>query len=148
MTIVRINSRKGVLNIQDEMNRLFNAYYSKADSAEVESKSQWFPRVDISESEEAILVYVEIPGMKKDTITLYIQDNILTLSGEKMRDADSEKVKYFRVEREYGKFERKFSLPKSVNSEKVKAQYTDGVLRIILPKSPEKKPRVISVGVS
>ena len=146
MTIVRWAPFRDMLNIQDEMNRLFNAYF--AQSPEKGEGMVWHPFVDISESDDAIMVTAEVPGMKKEDIKVSIQDNILTLSGEKKQEKEDKGKNYHRIERAFGVFERSFSLPVSVQSDKVKAVYKEGILTITLPKSEEAKPKEISVSVS
>jgi len=133
-------------SLQDEMNRIFNAYFSRM--PESGGKSAWNPVVDISESDEDIVVYAEIPGLSKDEVKISIQDNVLTLSGEKKKENEKKGKNYHRVERSYGFFERSFSLPSSIASEKVKASYKDGILTIVLPKTEEAKPKEIHIHVN
>lgn len=146
MTIVRWAPFRDMLNIQDEMNRLFNTYFAK--SSDKEEGMVWHPFVDISESNNEITVTAEVPGMTKEDIKVSIQDNVLTLSGEKKQEKQGKGKNYHRIERAFGVFERSFSLPVSVQSDKVKAAYKDGILTITLPKSEEAKPKEISVSVS
>lgn len=146
MTIVRWKPFRDMLNIQDEMNRLFNAYF--AQSPEKGEDMVWHPFVDISESDDGITVTAEVPGMKKEDIKVSIQDNVLTLSGEKKQEKEDKDRNYHRIEGAFGVFERSFSLPVAVRPDKVKAAYKDGILTITLPKSEEAKPKEISVSVS
>ena len=137
-----------MVNIQEEMNRLFNAYFSRSPERREGKSLVLHPSVDICETEEEISVLVEIPGMKKEDIAVSIQDNVLTISGEKKQEEEKKDVNYHRVERMYGSFERSFSLPTAVQVDKIKASYKDGVLNVTLPKSEEAKPKEIDVSVS
>lgn len=106
---------------------------------------EWLPAVDIREDGEALKMFVEVPGMDREDVNLSIEDNVLTISGERRFEKDVEKEEYHRIERAYGTFSRSFTLPRNVDSEKVKATYKDGVLTIELPKVEEAKPRKIAI---
>ena len=147
MSIVRWSPFRDMLGIQDEMNRLFNAYFSR--SSDPEGKSLvWHPFVDIFETDDEIKVVAEVPGMNKEDIKVSIQDNVLTISGEKKQDVEDTSKNYHRIERAWGTFERSFSLPMAVKVDKVNAAYKDGILTITLPKSEEAKPKEIDVSVT
>lgn len=146
MTLIRWTPFKDVLGLQDEMNRLFNTYFAR--SSEKEGPSYlWHPVVDISETEEEIKVTAELPGVDKANVKISLQDNVLTLQGEKRQEEEEKAKNYHRVERTYGTFQRSFSLSASVKTDEVKANYKDGVLIITLPKSEEAKPREIDISV-
>jgi len=129
--------------IQQEMNRLFDGFFgeSRQDIAE----GTWLPAVDVSESGMEIVVKAELPGMSKDDIELNLQDNVLTLKGEKKQEKKEEKENYHRVERSYGSFSRSFTLPADVDPEKVQATFKDGVLEITLSKVEEAKHKKIKI---
>ena len=146
MTLVRWSPFRNLVSIQDEMNRMFNSYFGRL--PEEEDQGMWYPAVDISESTDEITVKAEVPGMKKEDIKISIQDNILTLKGEKIKENEEKEKNYHRIERNYGVFERSFSLPVSIQMDKVKAKYQDGILMISLPKSEEAKPKEIDVAVN
>ncbi len=147
MTLVRWSPVRDMVGIQDEMNRLFNALFEKSPERRESGVTAWSPLVDISEMEDEILVTVEVPGMKKEDINITIQDNVLTLKGEKKQVEEDKNKNFHRVERIYGTFERSFSLPSTVQTDRVKAVYKDGVLNITLPKSEEAKPKEIAISV-
>lgn len=107
-------------------------------------RSAWTPLVDVIENEEAYEVIAEIPGMNKEDIHLAVEDNVLTISGEKTSHS-AENATCHRHERSSGKFERSFRLPKEVNAKDIKAAYTSGVLTVTLPKAAEAKPKQISI---
>ncbi len=139
---------RDILNIQDEMSRLFNAFFTNTPDRTEGSTFSWGPLVDISETDDEIKVIAEVPGMKKEDIKISIQDNVLTLRGEKKQEKEEKDKNSHRVERAYGAFERSFSLPASVQTDKVKASYKEGVLTISLPKPEEAKPKEIDISVS
>ena len=105
----------------------------------------WAPDVDIAENPDSYEIHAELPGMREEDINLTLNNNVLTVSGEKKREVKEEKDNFVRVERSYGKFERSFSLPNNIAADRVAANYADGVLKITLPKSEEAKSRTIKV---
>lgn len=110
-------------------------------------KVSWAPHVDIYEGEQAIVLEADLPGVKATDFTLAVENNILTLSGERRLEKDVKGDRYHRIERQYGRFTRTFNLPSSVNVEKVGAELRDGVLRVTLPKREEVRARQIRVEV-
>jgi HSP20 family protein len=107
----------------------------------------WTPAVDITEHDDQYIVKVELPGVNKDEVKITLDNNILTIRGEKKQDREVKKENYHRVERSYGSFQRSFTLPSTVKSDKIDAVYKDGVLQIALPKAEEAKPKQIEVKV-
>lgn len=104
------------------------------------------PRVDISDGEEAIYLSVEVPGIDKDQLKIEVNKRVLTLSGEKQAEKEDKDAGIYRSERVYGAFKRSFTLPDEVDAENIVARTENGVLRITLPKKPEAKPKLISIG--
>ena len=105
----------------------------------------WLPAVDIFENDESLTIRAEIPGMKTEDIKVEVEDGVLTLQGEKTRQDEVNEANSYRVERVYGTFTRRFSLPTAVDATKVAATYKDGVLELVLPKTDEAKPRRIEI---
>ncbi|HKI87038.1 MAG TPA: Hsp20/alpha crystallin family protein [Thermoanaerobaculia bacterium] len=130
-------------------NRLMDEFltdaFAPAFSGEDVRTREWLPAVDIREDDNALKMFVEVPGMDRKDVNLSIEDNVLTVSGERRFEKDVEKEEYHRIERAYGTFSRSFTLPRNVDPEKVKATYKDGVLTIELPKVEEAKPRKIAI---
>lgn len=108
----------------------------------------WHPNVDVYETEGGYVLKAELPGVNKEDIKIDVNNNTLTLKGEKKFEERTEKDKYIRVERTYGSFTRTFTLSDKVDSENIKAAYKDGVLEITLPKKEEAKPKEIKVEVN
>ena len=148
MTLIRWSPVRGMLGIQDDMNRLFNAFLSSVTEKTEKGALMWNPLVDIAETDDEIVVTAEFPGMNKSDINITMQDNVLTLKGEKKQSGIENKEKnYHRLERSYGSFERSFSLPVTIKQDKIKAAFMDGILTIRLPKSAEAKPKEVPITV-
>jgi len=113
-----------------------------------EASCRWCPAVDVAENDKELLVSADLPGIDPKQVEITVQENILTLSGERKAESESKDESYHRVERAYGSFTRSFVLPSTVDETKVSAEYKDGVLRIHLPKREEAKPRRIDVKMS
>jgi len=106
------------------------------------------PRIDVKETDKSFVIEAELPGLNKDDFKLSIENNILTLEGEKKHEHEDQNDGYYRSERSYGKFSRSFRLTEEVDSSKVNAEYKNGILTIDVPKSPKAKPKQIDVKVS
>lgn len=130
-------------DIQQEMNRLFDEFFGERRPEMTEGT--WLPAVDVLENETEIIVRAELPGMTQDDIELDLQNNVLTVKGEKEKESKEEKENYHRIERSYGNFSRSFTLPCDVKAEDVKATFKDGVLEVVLPKVEEVKPKKINI---
>jgi HSP20 family protein len=111
-----------------------------------DGRNGWFPAVDLSQTPERFLIKVDLPGLTKDDIDLTVENQALTLTGERRFETGDDGETFSRVERSYGKFSRTFQLPNNVSASKVKAQFSDGVLTVTIPKSEEAKSRKISIG--
>jgi HSP20 family protein len=109
---------------------------------------EFFPKVDISEGPQQYDIRAEIPGMKKEDIKISINKNVLTISGEKKEEKKTEEKKYHRVESYYGSFQRSFVLPDGIKSEKVDANFKDGVLSVVVPKSEEAREKAVDIKIS
>ena len=105
----------------------------------------WAPSVDISETDDTFEVRAELPGVAKDDLNVSVKDNLLTLSGEKRQETADDTQNYRRVERRYGSFQRRFTLPSEVKTEDIKAEYTDGVLTLSIPKPEAAKPTEVPI---
>lgn len=138
-----------ILNIQREINRMFNGFFrGSAWDEDTLVPTSWMPSVDVAEHDNEYVVKVELPGVSKDDVNITMQDSVLTIRGEKNEEKETKESSYHRVERSYGSFQRSFTLPTTVNSDKVDASYKDGILIISLPKVEEAKPKQIEVKVT
>ena len=111
-----------------------------------ENLRQWLPPTDVSETPEAVTLRLEVPGLNRDQIKIAVENNMLTVRGEKAQETSSENETFRRTERSFGSFERSFSLPAYVNTDTVQASLQDGVLSITLPRREETKAREIEIG--
>jgi len=131
-------------SFRKEMDRLFERFLEPA-WAEVTTVGLWEPKVDISETKDAVTVKAELPGVDQKDIAVSLQDGVLTIKGEKEEEKEEKDKQYHRVERSYGGFARVIRMPAPVEAGKVTATFKDGVVTISLPKSPEAKGTTISV---
>lgn len=152
MAIVRWEPFRDLVSLQDRMNRLFDDSFRSVSRGAGEEEwalgGSWAPAVDIFEQEGNIVLKAELPGVDSKDVDVRIENNILTLRGERKFDSEVNKENYHRVERAYGTFSRSFTLPTVVDTEKIKADFKDGVLKVTLPKREEAKPKQISISVT
>jgi len=135
-----------VFTLQQRLNRLFEDRFLPL-GAEPFSMGAWSPTCDIYETENEIVVKAEIPGVKKEDVKLSMLDDVLTLTGERKFEEETKKENYVRVERGYGSFTRSFTLPPSVDAQKISAEFKDGLLEIKLPKLEQAKPKEVEIKV-
>ena len=163
MALIRWNPFKGLVNVPQDADRLFEEFLGRFPVELDGGSGTWSPAVDVSEDKDNIYFTVEIPGMSKEDVKVTMQDNILTIQGEKKLETEkmvNNSQKYYscrpfltkdanfhRVERSYSSFTRSFSLPTAVQADKIKAQYRDGLLKITLPKAEQAKLKEIPIGV-
>jgi len=134
-------------DLRNEIDRLFEIPLSEL-ARTSQLLSGWTPALDMHEDKENVIVQVELPGMKKEDIDISLHDGCLSISGERKSDETHRDSDVYREERFVGRFQRTVELPAPVASDKVKAQYKDGVLTVTLPKTEEAKPKQIQVNVS
>ncbi len=130
-------------NLRNEINSLFESSFSNGNSSDV--FSTWAPALDVYEDNDNVIVRAELPGMKKEDISISLNEDVLTLSGERRHEKKYEGSQTSREERFFGRFSRSVSLQKKVDANQVKASYKDGILTVTLPKAEEAKPRQITV---
>ena len=132
--------------LQNQLNRLFEPFARFTNSDEDLVSGTWVPPVDVAETQDRILVRAEVPGMKQEDIQIEFENGLLTIRGERKIEK-SEQLTWHRVERIYGNFSRSFTLPRSIDAEKITASYREGVLEIEVPKREEAKPKQIRIAV-
>jgi HSP20 family protein len=130
-------------DLEGRINRMFNNLAFEPEQAGV----AWSPAVDLHETEEAYTLEADLPGLSKDDIQLSITDDVVTLKGSRTQKSEKKTEGYHRVERVYGSFQRSFRIPGGIDAGKVDANFENGVLRVVLPKPEERKPRQIDVKV-
>jgi HSP20 family protein len=137
----------------EEMEKRLSSYFGRPavrseTGKEAMTVAEWSPRVDITEDDKEYVIKADLPDVKKEDIKLTVQDNVMSISGERKYEKEEKGKKYHRVERAYGSFMRSFTLPEDADGSKVSAEYKDGVLNAHLPKSEKAKPKSIEVKVS
>jgi len=145
-TIARWEPFRGVTTLQDQINRLFNDAFER--KGEDSSLSAWAPAVDIYETEQELVVKADLPDVDPKDLDIRVENNLLTIRGERKFEKKVSEENYLRVERSYGSFARSFTLANTVNSEAIKADYQNGVLTLTIPKREEAKPKQIKVNVA
>jgi len=147
MAITRWDPFRDVLTLQNRLNTLFQDYGRGAGENDYVSTSAFVPPVDIYEDEHKIVLKLEVPGLRQEDLDIQIENNTLTVKGERKFEKEEKEENFHRIERRYGSFFRSFTVPNTVNAEAVKASYDAGVLRIELEKRAEAKPKQIKVHV-
>lgn len=149
MTIIRWDPYRSMSTLQDRINRIFDETAGQSQDYDVEvNQCDWRPVVDIYDTDKSIVINAELPGVPKDSITLDVKENILTLKGERKSEEEIKKENFYRMERCFGKFERAFTLPSMIDSGKITANFKDGVLKIDIPKPVETKPQQVTINVT
>jgi HSP20 family protein len=147
MAITRWDPFRDVLTFQNRLNSLFQDYNHGQNSNDLVSTAAFVPPVDIYEDEHKIVLKLEVPGLKQEDFDIQLENNTLTVRGERKFEKEEKEENFHRIERRYGSFFRSFTVPTTVNTEGVKAGYDAGVLRIELEKRAEAKPKQIKVHV-
>ena len=148
MSIIRWRPTRDLLSIRDEVNRLFDNFFTGLpERRRGLLDGEWAPSVDVAETDNEVVVTAELPGVKQDDVDITVTDDVLTLKGEKKEEKEVKEKNYHRIERSYGSFQRSVSLPAGVQADKAKATYKDGVLHITVPKAEEAKPKQIKINV-
>ena len=149
MTIVRWwDPMRDISAIQEKMNQLFEDTMSRTRGREERlGAGMWTPAVDIYETNEVVVVKAELPGLTKDQIGIEVKDGLLSLKGERKIEKNVKEENFHRIERAYGTFQRSFSLPASVDQERISASLKDGILELTLPKKEQARKRQINVAV-
>jgi HSP20 family protein len=145
-TIARWEPFRGVPTLQDQMNRLFNDVFER--TGDESSLSAWAPAVDIYETEHELVVKADLPEVDPKDLDIRVENNILTIRGERKFEKKVNEENYLRVERSFGSFARSFTLASTVNADAIKAEYQNGVLKLSIPKREEAKPKQIKVNVN
>jgi HSP20 family protein len=146
MALARWTPRGNLQSFQDEMNRMFEQFFRGGTGEEAGwGVRTWAPPVDIYETDDALILKAELPGVSKDDVSIEIHQNTLILRGQRKHEAEVKEEHYHRVERAYGTFQRSFMLPTLVDQEHVQATYHDGVLELRLPKSEAAKPKRVAI---
>lgn len=145
MNVIKYDPFRELKSLQDEMTRLFTGNLPGSFNREEMLNGAWSPRVDIYEDKDRLILEAELPGMKREDFDISVENNVITLKGERKFEMKKEGDNYHRVERSYGSFTRSFTLPQTVTPEGATADFDNGVLCISLPKREETRARKIEV---
>lgn len=132
-------------SLQHEINRVFDDMYTSPVQGHA---TGWYPSVDVFEEKNAFVIHAELPGVKSEDVKVRVNENVLTLSGEKRQPTKSDQQTFFRIERSFGGFQRSFTFPTNVDPEKISAMFKDGVLTVTLEKQEKASAKEIPVSVS
>jgi len=145
-SITRWDTYGGLSGLQEQVNRLFeSAFPRRSDNSAL---TTWAPAVDIYETENELVVKADLPEVSEKDLDVRVENNMLSIRGERKFEKKVEEENYLRVERTYGTFSRSFSLPNTISTEAIKADYKNGVLTVTLPKRAESKPKQVKVNVT
>ncbi len=144
MNIIRWTPFRDLVT-REKMNRIFEDTFTSQGEEKDMAASNWTPSVDIHENESELVLSAEVPGIEDKDIEIEIENNTLSIKGERKIEKETKEENYHRIERSYGSFYRSFTLPTNVNQDNIKAEYDNGVLRISLPKKPELKSKKVKV---
>jgi len=138
MAIIRWDPFQGMIQIQNRIDRTWGSVLA-------DRQESWLPAVDVYDTKDAVVLKAELSGMDPDDIQIEVEDNVLTIKGERKFEEKIDEGRYYSVERRFGSFERSLALPQGVRSDDIHADYEDGVLAVRVPKAEEEKPRKIEV---
>jgi HSP20 family protein len=148
MALVRWEPVRELTSLQNEMNRLFNTFFDTPTSGNgVTTPRRWIPAMDLAETDDHFVLKADLPGLAEGDVSLEVEDNVLTVSGERKAEHEDKREGYVRVERSYGVFRRSLTLPEGVDPEGVTASFDKGVLEVRIPKPEERKPRRVAIQV-
>jgi HSP20 family protein len=152
MALIRWEPARELGTIQNEMNRLFNTFFDAptgggGNGGNGGTLRRWTPAMDLVENEHDFVLRADLPGMTEGDVNIELEDNVLTISGERKSEHEDRKAGYYRVERSFGTFRRSLGLPEGVDPESVKATFANGVLEVTVPKPEERKPRKVQISV-
>ena len=146
MAIIRWDPFGDIVTLREKMNRMFeDVFTGRTEEGRDLTASTWAPAVDIFETEKELVLTAEVPGIDEKDIEIKIEDNTLSLKGERKFEKETKEENYHRIERSYGSFFRAFALPNSIDPEKIQATHENGVLKITMPKRDELQPRKVKI---
>jgi HSP20 family protein len=149
MALVRWEPVRELSSLQNEMNRLFNTFFDAPAPGNGGGGAlrRWVPAMDLVETDDHFVLRADLPGLSEEDVSIELEDNVLTVSGERKAEREEKKEGYYRVERSFGQFRRSLTLPDGVDAEGVAATFDKGVLEVRIPKPEERKPRKVAIQV-
>jgi HSP20 family protein len=153
MALVRWDSSRELSSLQAEMNRLFQSFFDTPTGNATGAGNgngglrRWHPAMDLVETDDHFVLRADLPGVSEDDVKVELEDNVLTISGERRHEEELKKGGYYRIERASGTFARQLTLPEGVDAEAVEASFDKGVLEVRIPKPEQRKPRRVAIAV-
>lgn len=149
MALIRWEPVRELNTIQSEMNRLFNTYFEAPSHGSAGNAARrWIPAMDLVETADEFVLRADLPGLSEGDVNIELDDNVLTMSGERKAEHEARKEGYYRVERSSGSFSRSLTLPEGVDPDAVRASFDRGVLEVRIPKPEQRKPRKVAINVA
>ena len=148
MSLVKWEPFRELERMQAHLNRMFGERPFPAFDDDELAFGEWAPAVDIQETDKEYLIQADLPDVKKEDVKVEFADGVLVVEGERRREKEEQGKKFHKIEREYGKFVRRFALPTEIDATQLSAQFKDGVLNVHLPKSAESKPKAVTIKVA
>ncbi len=145
MALIRWEPTRELNTIQSEMNRLFNSFFESPSQGDGTSLRRWIPAMDLVEDGDEYVLRADLPGLTENDVNIELEDNVLTISGERKSEHEERKQGYYRVERASGSFSRSLTLPEGVDPAAIKAGFENGVLEVRIPKPEQRKPRKVTI---
>lgn len=149
MALIRWEPSRELNSLQSEMNRLFNTFFGDVPAAEGSGGTfrRWIPAMDLVETDDHFVLRADLPGLGEEDVSIELEDNVLTVSGERKTEHEDRREGYHRVERSSGRFSRALTLPEGVDAEAIQASFDRGVLEVRVPKPEKRKPRKVEISV-
>jgi HSP20 family protein len=147
MALVRWDSSRELSSLQSEMNRLFQSFFDTPAGSAGGGVRRWHPAMDLLETEQHFVLRADLPGVAEEDVKVELEDNVLTISGERRQEQELKKGGYHRIERATGAFARTLTLPEGVDADAVQASFDKGVLEVLIPKPEQRKPRRVAINV-
>jgi HSP20 family protein len=148
MALIRWEPTRELQTIQQEMNRLFGTFFDAPEGGgNAEGRRRWIPAMDVTEEGQEFVLRADLPGLREQDVNIEVEDNVLTISGERRSEHEDRKEGYYRVERAAGRFSRSLTLPEGVDPDSIQANFDNGVLTVRIPKPEERKPRRVAISV-
>ena len=148
MALIRWEPARELNSLQSEMNRLFNTFFDAPGGTNGSAYARrWVPAMDLVETDDHFVLRADLPGLGEGDVSIELEDNVLTVSGERGSESDESKEGYRRVERAHGSFSRSLTLPEGVDGDAIQASFDRGVLEVLIPKPEERKPRKVAISV-
>ena len=148
MALVRWEPARELSSLQSEMNRLFNSFFdTPTPGGNGGGARRWIPSMDLVETDEHFVLRADLPGLSEEDVSIELEDNVLTVAGERKAEHEEKKEGFYRMERSFGQFRRSLTLPEGVDADAIAATFDKGVLEVRIPKPEERKPRKVSIAV-